>query len=111
MAYIKGEGRSQGALFPVMLDDLVPADHMCRGGGCVRQAARHGDAWIPTAEPADTASQSLWRRRMDVHVGYPRRGRRPCRGVAGCAGKLFLKIERPRLAETTRESRGASAAA
>jgi hypothetical protein len=42
---------SQGALFPVMLDDLVPADHMCRDGGCVRQAARHGDAWIPTADP------------------------------------------------------------
>ncbi|MGC1362861.1 MAG: hypothetical protein WA419_05950 [Silvibacterium sp.] len=30
MAYIQGEGRSQGTLFPVVLDDLVPADHMCR---------------------------------------------------------------------------------
>ena len=30
MAYIEGEGRSQGTLFPVVLDDLVPADHMCR---------------------------------------------------------------------------------
>jgi transposase len=30
MAYIEGEGRNQGTLFPVMLDDLVPADHMCR---------------------------------------------------------------------------------
>lgn len=30
MAYIQGEGRSQGSLFPVVLDDLVPADHMCR---------------------------------------------------------------------------------
>ena len=30
MAYIKGEGRSQGTLFRVVLDDLVPADHMCR---------------------------------------------------------------------------------
>jgi transposase len=30
MAYIQGEGRSQGSLFPVVLDDLVPDDHMCR---------------------------------------------------------------------------------
>jgi hypothetical protein len=30
MAYIQGEGRSQGTLFPVVLDELVPADHICR---------------------------------------------------------------------------------
>lgn len=30
MAYIEGEGRKQGTLFPMVLDDLVPPDHMCR---------------------------------------------------------------------------------
>jgi hypothetical protein len=30
MGYIQGEGRNQGALFPVVLDDFVPADHLCR---------------------------------------------------------------------------------
>jgi hypothetical protein len=30
MGYIQGEGRDQGSLFPVVLDDLVPVDHMCR---------------------------------------------------------------------------------
>jgi transposase len=30
MGYILGEGRNQGTLFPVFLDDFVPADHMCR---------------------------------------------------------------------------------
>jgi len=30
MGYVRGEGRSQGTLFPVVLDDLVPADHVCR---------------------------------------------------------------------------------
>lgn len=30
MGYIEGEGRSQGTLFPVVLDDLVPVDHVCR---------------------------------------------------------------------------------
>jgi hypothetical protein len=29
MGYIKGEGRSQGTLFPVVLDDFVPADRVC----------------------------------------------------------------------------------
>jgi transposase len=30
MSYIQGEGRSQGTLFAVVLDDSVPADHVCR---------------------------------------------------------------------------------
>ena len=30
MGFIQGEGRNQGTLFPVVLDDLVPADHVCR---------------------------------------------------------------------------------
>jgi transposase len=30
MSYIQGEGRNQGTLFPVVLADFVPADHMCR---------------------------------------------------------------------------------
>ncbi len=30
MGYIQGEGRNQGTLFPVILDDFVPADHVCR---------------------------------------------------------------------------------
>jgi hypothetical protein len=30
MGYIQGNGRSQRTLFPVVLDDLVPADHICR---------------------------------------------------------------------------------
>jgi len=30
MGYIEGQGRNQGTLFPVVLDDFVPADHMRR---------------------------------------------------------------------------------
>src|SRR5205085_438214 len=30
MAFIQGEGRSQGTLFPVTLDELIPEDHFCR---------------------------------------------------------------------------------
>src|SRR3989442_12504382 len=30
MAFIQGEGRGQGTLFPVELDELIPEDHVCR---------------------------------------------------------------------------------
>src|ERR1700757_5167525 len=30
MGYIQGERRSQGTLFPVVLEDFIPADHVCR---------------------------------------------------------------------------------
>ena len=30
MGYIQGEGRNQGILFPVVLDDFLPADHVRR---------------------------------------------------------------------------------
>ena len=30
MGYIQGEGRHQATLFPVLLDDLVPCNHICR---------------------------------------------------------------------------------
>lgn len=30
MGFIEGEQRNQGTLFPVVIDDLIPADHVCR---------------------------------------------------------------------------------
>ena len=30
MGYVRGEAKGQGTLFPVSLDELVPADHVCR---------------------------------------------------------------------------------
>jgi transposase len=30
MGYIRGEGRNQATLFPMVLDDFVPADRVCR---------------------------------------------------------------------------------
>jgi transposase len=30
MGYVQGEGRTQGTLFPVTLEELIPDDHVCR---------------------------------------------------------------------------------
>ena len=30
MGFMQGEGRTQGALFPVCLEELIPDDHICR---------------------------------------------------------------------------------
>jgi transposase len=30
MSFIQGEGRTQGTLFPLTLDELIPQDHVCR---------------------------------------------------------------------------------
>jgi transposase len=30
MGFVQGEGRTQGTLFPVTLEELIPDDHVCR---------------------------------------------------------------------------------
>jgi transposase len=54
MAYIQGEGRNQGTLFPVMLDDLVPSDHMCRVIDAFVDRLDMKKLGFERAEPADT---------------------------------------------------------
>jgi transposase len=54
MAYIQGEGRIQQTLFPVVLDDLVQSDHICR---VVRAFVEHLDMkklGFERAQPEDT---------------------------------------------------------
>jgi transposase len=54
MAYMQGEGRSQGTLFPVVLDDLVPSDHMCRVIDAFVGRLDMDRLGFERAEPADT---------------------------------------------------------
>ncbi len=54
MAYIQGEGRSQGTLFPVTLDEIVPADHMCRVVDAFVAQLNMEKLGFERAEPADT---------------------------------------------------------
>jgi len=54
MGYIVGEGRHQGSLFPIALDDLVPADHVCRVIDAFVVALDMQKLGFARAEAADT---------------------------------------------------------
>ena len=53
-AYIAGEGRNQGALFFITLDDLVPVDHMCRVVDAFVDRLAMSQLGFARAEAADT---------------------------------------------------------
>lgn len=54
MSYIQGEGRSQGTLFPVVLDDFVPADHVCRVIDAFVAGLRMAELGFERSEAAET---------------------------------------------------------
>jgi transposase len=54
MGFIQGEARGQQALFPVTLDDLIPADHMCRVIEAFVGRLDIGELRFVRAEPAET---------------------------------------------------------
>src|SRR5262245_55361900 len=54
MGYIVGEGRTQGSLFPIALDDLVPANHVCRVIDAFVGALDMSGLGFERAEAADT---------------------------------------------------------
>jgi transposase len=54
MAYIHGEGRNQGTLFPVVLDELVQADHVCRDIDSFVGALAMTELGFERAKAADT---------------------------------------------------------
>src|SRR5437879_11437334 len=71
MAYILGEVREQTTMFPVTLEELIPADHMCRvieafvgqvGHGevglCAGPSRGDGASGVRSARPAEVVS--LW---------------------------------------------------
>jgi transposase len=54
MAYIQGEGRAQGTLFPVVLDELVPPDHICRVIDAFVERLDMKQLGFGRAQPAET---------------------------------------------------------
>ena len=54
MGFIQGEARGQQTLFPVTLDDLVPADHVCRVIEAFVDKLDMAELGFVRAEPAET---------------------------------------------------------
>ncbi|HEY1526493.1 MAG TPA: IS1182 family transposase [Candidatus Angelobacter sp.] len=54
MAYIRGEAREQVKMFPVTLDELIPADHVCRVIEAFVGRLDMAKLGFVRAEPADT---------------------------------------------------------
>jgi len=54
MGFIEGEHRDQGTLFPVVLDDLIPADHVCRVIEAFVNRLDMDAMGFKRAEPAET---------------------------------------------------------
>jgi transposase len=54
MAYITGEAREQVTMFPVTLDELIPADHLCRVIEAFVHRLEMGELGFVRSEPAET---------------------------------------------------------
>ena len=54
MGYIRGEAREQRTMFPVTLDELIPADHLCRVIEAFAARLNLGGLGFVRAEPAET---------------------------------------------------------
>jgi hypothetical protein len=56
MGFIQGEGRTQGTLFPVTLDELIPEDHVCRLIDAFVDRLNMEGLGFQRAEPAESQS-------------------------------------------------------
>lgn len=54
MSYIQGEGRDQATLFPTVLDDFIPADHICRVIDAFVKMLKMSDLGFERAQAAET---------------------------------------------------------
>ncbi len=78
MAYIRGEEREQTTMFPVTLDELIPADHMCRVIEAFVEQLDLAKLGFVRAEPAETGRPGYDPRDLlKLYLyGYLRCGRR-----------------------------------
>ena len=54
MAFIQGEARAQGTMFPVTLDELIPQDHVCRVIEALVERMEMAALGFERAQPAET---------------------------------------------------------
>src|SRR6266446_9508407 len=54
MGFVQGEGRTQGSLFPVTLEELIPDDHVCRVIDAFVERLEMAELGFERAEAAET---------------------------------------------------------
>ena len=54
MGYIEGEGRNQGTLFPMVWDDFMPVDHLCRVIDAFVEKLTMSELGLEPAQSAET---------------------------------------------------------
>src|SRR5438552_11317893 len=54
MGFVRGEGRTQGSLFPVTLEELIPDDHVCRVIDAFVERLEMAELGFERAEAAET---------------------------------------------------------
>jgi transposase len=54
MAFIQGEARAQGTMFPVTLEELIPQDHLCRVIEGFVEGMNMAGLRFERSEPAET---------------------------------------------------------
>ena len=54
MAYIRGEAREQVTMFPLTLEELIPADHLCRVIEAFVDRLEMAQLGFVRSEPAET---------------------------------------------------------
>jgi transposase len=54
MGFVQGEGRTQGSLFPVTLEELIPNDHVCRVMDAFVERMDMAELGFERAEAAET---------------------------------------------------------
>ena len=90
MSYIQGEGWSQGTLFPVVLDDLIPADHVCRVLDAFVAGLAMADLDFERAEAAETGRSGYDPRDLLNLYGYLHQLRSSRRLEAECRRNVEL---------------------
>jgi transposase len=106
MSYIQGEGRHQGPLFPVLLDDLVPDNHVCRVIDAFVNGLKMAVLGFERAEAADTGRPGYNPRDLlKLYLyGYLNQIRSSRRLEAECRRNVELMWLLGRLSQTTSPS-------
>ena len=107
MGFVRGDSRDQGALFPVSLDQLVPADHVCRVIDAVVVSLDLVQLGFSKAQPAPTGSRAPLRqpaipdlRKAAAHVARGAGTELSKTSREGYSGLGFTAI-RPRLTDSS----------